>query len=128
MTLKSALFLKSVSIVVGQFDLSADLGLDALGIKFQTQGKASAVLEFGLTLGFGWNQQFGFFLDAGNTAIHMGAKLKLEGKGATPDNPENLFTGLGSIGFLQVSFKDDAGIIAWSSESRLMSLNDLSTT
>ena len=95
------------TIHVGQFDLSADLGLDALGITFNTQGKASADLEFRLTLGFGWSHQFGFFLDAGNTAIHMGAKLKLEGNGATADNPENLFTGQGSIGFLQVNFKDD---------------------
>lgn len=103
----SVVFEVERSIVVSQFDLSADLGLDALGIKFETQGKASAVLEFNLTLGFGWNQQFGFFLDAGTTAIHVGAKLKLEGTGATADNPENLFTGLGSIGFLQVNFKDD---------------------
>lgn len=95
------------TINVGQFDLSADLGLDALGINFNTQGKASADLEFSLQLGFGWNHQFGFFLDAGNTAIHMGAKLKLEGNGVTTDNPENLFTGQGSIGFLQVNFKDD---------------------
>ncbi len=103
----SVVFDLQKTIRVGQFDLSADLGLDALGIKFNTQGKASAELNFSLTFGFGWNYQFGFFLDTNITAIHMGATLKLEGKGATSDNPENLFTGEGSIGFLQVNFKDD---------------------
>ncbi len=121
----SVVFEVEKSIIVGQFDLSADLGLDALGIKFETQGKASAVLEFSLTLGFGWNQQFGFFLDASNTAIHMGAKLKLEGNGATADNPENLFTGQGSIGFLQVNFKDDVDNRTELGITFDVSLNDL---
>lgn len=94
-------------ILIGEFDLSSDLGLEALGVRFATTGKASATIDFSLDIGFGWNQQFGFFLDTATTGMHMGAKLSLQGNGATSDNPNNLFTGQGSIGFLQLDFMDD---------------------
>jgi hypothetical protein len=94
-------------ILLGQIDLSADLGLDALGIRFNTTGRATAVIDFSFDLAFGWSQQFGFFIDTSTTGMHLGARLSLEGNGATADNPNNLFTGQGSLGFLQLDFTDD---------------------
>ncbi|HND50898.1 MAG TPA: LamG domain-containing protein, partial [Pirellulaceae bacterium] len=92
---------------IGTINLSTDLGLDALGISFETTGVASLDLDFSFDIGFGWNRQFGFFLDTETTGLHMGAKLSLKGAGVTADNPANLFTGKGSLGFFQLDFSDN---------------------
>lgn len=118
-------------IDVGEFDLSSDLGLDALGVQFNTEGKAKATLEFSFVLAFGLSRQFGFFIDTENTGLHMGAKLQLEGNGATADNPNNLFTGSGSIGFLQLEFSDDPNNqteLSITFDATLNDLDNLSTT
>jgi len=85
-------------------DLSTDLGLDALGLSFKTTGKAQADLAFSIDIGFGWNKNFGFYLDTGVTGVQLGARLILTGNGVTAGNPRNLFTGQGSIGPLQLDF------------------------
>ncbi|MBX7165520.1 MAG: hypothetical protein K1X74_04140 [Pirellulales bacterium] len=95
-------------IHVAQLDLSADLGLDALGLRFTTTGKAQVDLALSIVIGFGWNKQFGFYLDTGVTGIDLGARLFLTGTGVTATNPANLFTGQGSIGGLQLDFVDNA--------------------
>lgn len=92
---------------VGSVALDSSLGLDALGIKFTTTGSASVDVNFSMDLSIGWHHQFGFFVDTSMTGLHMGAKLALKGAGATSDNPANLFTGVGSFGFLQLKFNDD---------------------
>ena len=92
---------------VGSMSLSTDLGLDALGLKFQTLGKASVEVVFELKVGIGLSPKFGIFLDTSFTRLHLGTRLILEGNGATASNPQNLFTGQGSLGFLQLDFQDD---------------------
>lgn len=92
---------------IGSFNLSTDLGLDALGLRFMTTGKVSAEVLFELHLGVGVSPKFGVYVDTAFTRLHMGMRLFLEGNGATTENPNNLFTGQGSLGFLQVDFQDD---------------------
>lgn len=94
-------------IHIGTVGLDSSLGLDALGIQFTTTGLATLDIEISIDLAFGWHHQFGFYIDTAMTGIHVGAKLTLQGSGATDENPANLFTGQGSFGFLQLKFNDD---------------------
>ncbi|MFO0947440.1 MAG: hypothetical protein U1D30_16145 [Planctomycetota bacterium] len=112
-------------IHVGEFSLSADLGLEALGISFATTGKAKVDLAFSIDVGFGWNKEFGFYIDTGATGLQMGARLFLSGNGATTENPQNLFTGRGSIGPLQLDFTDDPQNQTELAVTFDISLNDL---
>ena len=112
-------------IKIASLDLSSDLGLDALGLRFQTTGKASLDLAFSLDVGFGWNKQFGFYIDTAQTGIQVGARLYLSGNGATTDNPDNLFTGQGAIGGLQLDFSDDPVNRTELSLTFQINLNDL---
>jgi hypothetical protein len=112
-------------IRIGQLNLSADLGLDALGLKFQTTGSARADLAFSMDVGFGWNKKFGFYFDTEQTGIQAGVRLYLTGTGITADNPANLFTGLGAIGGLQLDFTDDPLNPTSLSATFQVSMNDL---
>lgn len=112
-------------IHIASLDLSSDLGLDALGLQFKTTGKARLDIAFSLDVAFGWNKQFGFYLDTAQTGIQAGARLYLTGNGATADNPSNLFTGQGSIGALQLDFSDDPLNRTELSLTFQISLNDL---
>lgn len=112
-------------IHIASLDLSSDLGLDALGLQFKTTGKARLDIAFSLDVGFGWNKQFGFYLDTAQTGIQAGARLYLSGNGATADNPSNLFTGQGSIGALQLDFSDDPVNPTELALTFQISLNDL---
>ncbi len=112
-------------IRIGQVNLSADLGLDALGLKFQTTGSARADLAFSMDVGFGWNKKFGFYFDTEQTGIQAGVRLYLTGTGITADNPANLFTGLGAIGGLQLDFTDDPLNPTSLSATFQVSMNDL---
>lgn len=117
-------------IHVGTVGLDSSLGLDGLGIQFNTTGVATLDLEISVDLAFGWHHQFGFYIDTDMTAIHVGAKLTLQGSGATEDNPENLFTGMGSFGFLQLKFNDDPSNpteLAITLDAKLRDLDNVNT-
>ncbi|MGF2033815.1 MAG: DUF4347 domain-containing protein [Nostoc sp. CmiVER01] len=77
-------------------NLSSNLGLPALGIGFQSQGKLSADFKFDLSIGFGLNKLLGFYLDPEKTKLSADVSLTLPG-----------FAAKGNLGFLQVDFKDD---------------------
>ncbi|MFN7732267.1 MAG: LamG domain-containing protein, partial [Pirellula sp.] len=117
-------------INVGTVALDSSLGLDGLGIQFNTTGVATLDLKLSIDLAFGWHRQFGFYIDTAVTGLHVGAKLSLQGSGATDDNPENLFTGQGSFGFLQLKFNDDPSNpteLAITFDAKLRDLDNVNT-
>lgn len=117
-------------IHIGTVGLDSNLGLDGLGIQFTTTGVATLDLKISVDLAFGWHHQFGFYIDTAMTAIHVGAKLSLQGSGATDDNPTNLFTGTGSFGFLQLKFNDDPSNpteLALTFDAKLRDLDNINT-
>ncbi|MBY5283043.1 transporter substrate-binding domain-containing protein, partial [Aphanizomenon flos-aquae CCAP 1446/1C] len=80
-----------------EFPLDANLGLDALGIGLQTEGKLKSNFSFDIGLGFGLHKDFGFYIDTKKTAVNAVLKLDL-------DN----FKGVGNLGPLRLDMKDDS--------------------
>jgi Domain of unknown function (DUF4347)/Concanavalin A-like lectin/glucanases superfamily/PA14 domain/RTX calcium-binding nonapeptide repeat (4 copies)/Calx-beta domain/WD40-like Beta Propeller Repeat len=80
--------------------LSFDLGLPALGLTMD--GSIEADFSYYLGLGFGFHNDFGFYIDTDKTKIDGAITLYLEG-----DEGDN-FSGTGSVGFLNLDFEDDS--------------------
>ncbi|MFO0903855.1 MAG: LamG-like jellyroll fold domain-containing protein [Pirellulales bacterium] len=116
------------SLNLGTIDLDSDLGLEALGITFATQGVASLDVDFSFDLVIGWHRQFGFFIDTAQTGVHMGLKLSLQGPA---NDPSSAFTGVGSLGILQVDFTNDPDNpteLSITFDAALNDLDNLNTT
>ncbi|MEH2242892.1 MAG: hypothetical protein V7K85_09165 [Nostoc sp.] len=57
------------------FPLDADLGLPALGLK--TQGNVSSSFNYNFSLGFGFHNDFGFYIDTEKTKFDAGFNVSL---------------------------------------------------
>jgi hypothetical protein len=114
----------------GTVDLSADLGLPALGLK--VDGQANAGFEYELGLGMGWHEDFGFYVNTettgfkANAGVDLSDDFKAEGnlgffrlEGA--NNPENPTQAGAELSFVlndldntpQVQFLDADGSGVW---------------
>jgi uncharacterized repeat protein (TIGR01451 family) len=113
---------------VASVSLDADLGLEALGIKFATTGTATIDMYFQFDITIGWHRTFGLFIDTAETGIEMGAKLSLQGPASSPQSP---FSGVGSLGFLQLDFTNDPDNpteLAFTFQASLNDLDNIATT
>ncbi|MDY6939977.1 MAG: DUF4347 domain-containing protein [Cyanobacteriota bacterium] len=71
-------------------DLSADLGIPALGLNLD--GKAVSSFEYELGLGIGWHEDFGFYADTEKTSLKTNVGVALDED----------FQATGNLGFLQL--------------------------
>ncbi|MEG4202205.1 hypothetical protein, partial [Microcoleus sp. Pol12A5] len=76
-------------------NLSGDLGIPALGL--DVNGKAQSKLEGNLSLGFGINQDFGFYVDTTQTKLDANVEAGLD----------NNFNAKGKLGFFQIDLAND---------------------
>ncbi|MEG4235475.1 calcium-binding protein [Microcoleus sp. Pol11C3] len=76
-------------------NLSGDLGLPALGL--DVNGKAQSKFDGNLSLGFGVNKDFGFYVDTNQTKLDANVEAGLD----------NNFNAKGQLGFFQVDLAND---------------------
>ncbi len=95
--------------------LDADLGLPGLGI--DVDGSVDLNFDYEFNLGFGINQELGFFVDTDNTSFSAGVEF-----GLSDD-----FQAIGNLGFLQLDFLNDADNPTAVSADFSLGLNDIDT-
>ena len=76
-------------------NLSGDLGLPALGL--DVNGKAQSKFDGNLSLGFGVNKDFGFYVDTNKTKLDANVEAGLD----------NNFNAKGKLGFFQIDLAND---------------------
>ncbi|MEG3970226.1 DUF4347 domain-containing protein [Microcoleus sp. T2B6] len=76
-------------------NLSGDLGLPALGL--DVNGKAQSKFDGNLSLGFGVNKDFGFYVDTNKTKLDANVEAGLD----------NNFNAKGQLGFFQVDLANN---------------------
>ena len=101
------------TVNLANIDLDADLGLPGLGI--DVDGSADLTFDYQFDLGFGVNQEFGFFVDTEETNFSAGV-----GFGLSDD-----FQATGNLGFLELDFVNDADNSTATSADFSLALNDL---
>ena len=98
---------------LGDIDLDADLGLPGLGI--DVDGSVDLNFNYQFDLGFGINQEFGFFIDTEKTNFTAGIDL-----GLSDD-----FQATGNLGFLQLDLVNDEENSTAVSADFTLGLNDI---
>jgi Ca2+-binding RTX toxin-like protein len=76
--------------------LDVDLGLDALGISLKTEGDLKTTFDYNISLGFGLNKNFGFYIDTKQTKVGAAFRIDLED-----------FKAQGNLAFLRLDIADD---------------------
>ncbi|MBE9041595.1 hypothetical protein IQ235_12470, partial [Oscillatoriales cyanobacterium LEGE 11467] len=94
-------------------DLSADLGIPAIGLNID--GKAVSGFEYELGLGIGWHKDFGFYADTDKTGFQANVGIEL--------NED--FKALGNLGFLQLEAKNNPDNLTQAGIDFNVNLNDL---
>ncbi|AFY85156.1 DUF4347 domain-containing protein [Oscillatoria acuminata] len=84
------------SIDLASIPLEGTLGFPALGIK--AEGSADSAFEYQLSLGFGYNKDYGFYFDTENTELSFDLGL-----GLSDD-----FKATGTLAFLQLDLENNA--------------------
>ncbi|VEP17573.1 conserved hypothetical protein [Hyella patelloides LEGE 07179] len=98
---------------LANLDLDADLGLPGLGI--DVDGSVDLNFDYQFDLGFGINQEFGFFIDTEKTNFTAGVDL-----GLSDD-----FQATGNLGFLQLDLVNDEESPTAASADFTLGLNDI---
>ena len=94
-------------------NLSGDLGLPALGL--DVNGKAQSKFDGNLSLGFGVNKDFGFYVDTNQTKLDANVEAGLD----------NNFNAKGQLGFFQVDLANDNNNPTKAEAKFAVKLNDL---
>jgi Domain of unknown function (DUF4347)/FG-GAP-like repeat/RTX calcium-binding nonapeptide repeat (4 copies)/Calx-beta domain len=94
-------------------NLSGDLGIPALGL--DVNGKAQSKFDGNLSLGFGINKDFGFYVDTNKTKLEANVEAGLD----------NDFNATGKLGFFQVDLANDNNNPTKAEAKFAVKLNDL---
>ncbi|MDB9427032.1 hypothetical protein PN437_19415, partial [Microcystis aeruginosa CS-564/01] len=76
--------------------LDVNLGLDALGIGLKTEGDLKTTFDYNISLGFGLNKNFGFYIDTKQTKVGAAFRVNLQD-----------FKAQGNLAFLRLDIADD---------------------